>query len=100
MYARIIKITFANEFARKSAEAFLNPMVLEEAKELGLLYRITLNPKPEQRIAIQIYTEEKTAKAVMGKFGDITIEQIRDTGAKVEIFEGVIDRFDNLLEGL
>ena len=98
MYARIIKITFQNEFARKGAEALLNPMVFQEAKEYGLIYRITLNPKPEQRIAIQIYDEEKSAKTFLRKFGDGKLNEIRDTGARVEVFEGLIDKFDHLLE--
>ena len=65
-----------------------------------MIYRITLNPKPEQRIAIQIYDEEKSAKTFLRKFGDGKLNEIRDTGARVEVFEGLIDKFDHLLENL
>ncbi len=47
----------------KVADALLTLMVLQEAKEYGLVYLITLNPKPEQRIAIQIYDGEKSSEA-------------------------------------
>ena len=98
MNTHIVKSTFQNEFARKGAEAHLNPVVLQEAKEYGLVYRITLNPKPKRRIAIQIYDGEKSAKAFSKKFGDGKLNEISDAGARVEVFEGFIDKFDHLLE--
>ena len=98
MYARIIKITFPNEFAKKSADMFLNAFVLEAAKDMGLLYRIALTPKPEQRVAIQIYEDEQKSKEARKKFGDEKHTEIRDMGARIEIIEGKIEKFDNLLE--
>ena len=98
MYARIIKITFPNEFAKNSADMFLNPFVLEAAKDIGLLYRIVLTPKPEQRVAIQIYEDKSNSKATRQKFGDEKLKEIRGMGARIEIIEGEIERFDNLLE--
>tara|TARA_B100000282_G_C31523279_1_gene394925 strand:- start:175 stop:282 length:108 start_codon:yes stop_codon:yes gene_type:complete len=30
------------------------------------------------------------------KFGDGKLNEIRDAGARVEVFEGIIDKFDHL----
>ena len=81
----------------KVANALLTLMVLQEVREYGLVYQITLNPKPEQRIAIQIYDGEKSSKALK-KFGDGKFNEIRDTDARVEVFEGFTEKFDHLLE--
>ena len=37
-------------------------------------------------------------EAFLKKFGDGKLNEIRDTGARVEVFEGFIDKFDHLLE--
>lgn len=79
MYARIIKITFPNEFAKKSADMFLNAFVLEAAKDMGLLYRIALTPKPEQRVAIQIYEDKSNSKATRQKFGDEKLKEMEQS---------------------
>ena len=97
MYARVVKFIFPNEFSKQGAEAILDKLVPDRAKNYGLAFRLVLNPTAEQRIGIQVFKTEKEAKKFKNDFTTKKLNEVRQAGARIEVFEGPVSQFDYLL---
>ena len=93
-YCRVFRTTFLNDFQRESAESFLSPKVAAEDYKRGLISRITFNISDNQRVEIYLWPNRETADKTWKEFGEPLSHKIRETGARMERFEGYVDNFD------
>ena len=89
MYMRGARVTFTNEFMKKSVVAFMSQTIdLTE----GMIVSIRTHLSENQILHIGVYPDKENfdgyARTVNG-YG----EQIRDMGAKMEILQGDISHF-------
>lgn len=93
-YCRVFRTTFLNDFQRESAESFLSPKVAAEDYKRGLISRITFNTSQNQRVEIYLWPDRETADKTWREFGEPLSHKVRETGARMERFEGYVDNFD------
>ena len=93
-YCRVFRTTFVKDFQRESAESFLSPKVAAEDYKRGLISRITFNISDNQRVEIYLWPDRETADKTWKEFGEPLSHKIRETGARMEHFEGYVDTFD------
>ena len=89
MYMRGARVTFTNEFMKKSVVAFMSQtMDLTE----GMIVSIRIHLSENQILHVGVYPDKETAegfaRAVKGHR-----EQMKEMGAKVEVLKGDISHF-------
>ena len=93
-YCRVFRTTFLNDFQRESAASFLSPKVAAEDYKRGLITRITFDISANQRVEIYLWPDRETADKTWQEFGEPLSHKLRETGARMERFEGYVDNFD------
>ena len=82
------------DFQCESAESFLSLKVAAEDYKQGLIFRITCNISADQRVEINLQPDRETADKTWKEFGEPLSHKIKETGARMERFEGYVDNFD------
>ena len=93
-FCRVFRTTFLNDFQRESAASFLSPKVAAEDYKRGLITRITFDISANQRVEIYLWPDRETADKTWQEFGEPLSHKLRETGARMERFEGYVDNFD------
>ena len=93
-YCRVFKQTFMNEFSKKSMQDFLKNFTSKVGYTSGLVMRLNVDLSNTQRMAINVYKDKKAAKKIWDVNGRDIINQVKESGVKVEILEGDVSVFD------
>ena len=93
-YCRVFKQTFMNEFSKKSMQDFLKNFTSKVGYSRGLMMRLNVDLSITQRMAINIYENKIAAMKIWDVDGKNIIDQVKESGVKVEILEGEVTVFD------
>ena len=93
-YCRVFKQTFMNEFSKKSMQDFLKNFTSKVGYSSGLVMRLNVDLSNTQRMAINVYKDKKSAMKIWDVGGKDIVNQVKESGVKVEIQEGNVSVFD------
>ena len=93
-YCRVFIQTFMNEFSKKSMQDFLKNFTSKVGYSSGLVMRLNVDLSNTQRMAINVYKDKKSAMKIWDVGGKDIVNQVKESGVKVEIQEGQVSVFD------
>ena len=91
MYARIVKLTFMNEFSKKAASSLLVELGKTKGFAAGMLFRLSVDISVTQRYSMTIWPDKTSEEKSWKLFGEGVLKKLRETGARVEISRGPIN---------
>ena len=91
MYARIVKLTFMNDFSKQAASSLLVELGKTKGFEAGLLFRLSVDISATQRYSMTIWPDKTSEEKSWKLFGEEVLKKLRETGARVEISRGSIN---------
>ena len=92
MYQRMIKSTFKYELSRKSVLSYLAPIVKQQGEAYGLIAMTQVQVSDSSVVTTFIWPNYETAMSAWDEYGGKVTEAIRNSGAKVEVQEGLVER--------
>ena len=91
MYARIVKLTFMNDFSKQAASSLLVELGKTKGFAAGLLFRLSVDISATQRYSMTIWPDKTYEEKSWKLFGEEVLKKLRETGARVEISRGSIN---------
>ena len=91
MYARIVKLTFMNDFSKQAASSLLVELGKTKGFAAGLLFRLSVDISATQRYSMTIWPDKTSEEKSWKLFGEEVLKKLRETGARVEISKGSIN---------
>ena len=91
MYARIVKLTFMNDFSKQAASSLLVELGKTKGFAAGLLFRLSVDISATQRYSMTIWPDRTSEENSWKLFGEEVLKKLRETGARVEISRGSIN---------
>ena len=92
MYQRMIRITFKDQLSMKGVLSYITPIVRQQGEAYGLI-GMTQTEVSELSVVITfIWPDYETAKSVMEEYGNKVADAVRNSGAKIDIQEGIVER--------
>ena len=91
MYARIVKLTFMNDFSKQAASSLLVELGKTKGFAAGLLFRLSVDISATQRYSMTIWPDKTSEEKSWKLFGEEVLKKLRETGARVEISRGSIN---------
>ena len=91
MYARIVKLTFMNDFSKQAASSLLVELGKTKGFAAGLLFRLSVDISATQRYSMTIWPNKTSEEKSWKLFGEEVLKKLRETGARVEISRGSIN---------
>ena len=91
MYARIVKLTFMNDFSKEAASSLLVELGKTKGFATGMLYRLSVDISATQRYSMTIWPDKTFEEKSWKLFGEVVLKKLRETGARVEISRGPIN---------
>ena len=91
MYARIVKLTFMNDFSKQAASSLLVELGKTKGFAAGLLFRLSVDISASQRYSMTIWPDKTSEEKSWKLFGEEVLKKLRETGARVEISRGSIN---------
>ena len=91
MYARIVKLTFMNDFSKQAASSLLVELGKTKGFAAGLLFRMSVDISATQRYSMTIWPDKNSEEKSWKLFGEEVLKKLRETGARVEISRGSIN---------
>ena len=91
MYARIVKLTFMNDFSKQAASSLLVELGKTKGFAAGLLFRLSVDISATQRYSMTIWPDKTFEEKSWKLFGEEVLKKLRETGARVEISRGSIN---------
>ena len=91
MYARIVKLTFMNDFSKQAASSLLVELGKTKGFAAGLLFRLSVDISATQRYSMTIWPDKNSEEKSWKLFGEEVLKKLRETGARVEISRGSIN---------
>ena len=92
MYQRMIRSTFKDELSRKSVLSYLAPIVKQQGEAYGLIAMTQVQVSDSGVVTTFIWSDYETAMAAWDEYGGKVTEAIRNSGAKVDVQEGLVER--------
>ena len=92
MYQRMIRSTFKDELSRKSVLSYLAPIVKQQGEAYGLIAMTQVQVSDSSVVTTFIWPDYETAMAAWDEYGGKVTEAIRNSGAKVDVQEGLVER--------
>ena len=92
MYQRMIRSTFKDELSRKSVLSYLAPIVKQQGEAYGLIVMTQVQVSESSVVTTFIWPDYETAMAAWDEYGGKVTEAIRNSGAKVNVQEGLVER--------
>ena len=92
MYQRIIRSTFKDELSRKSVLRYLAPIVNQQGEAYGLIAMTQVQVSNSSVVTTFICPDYETAVAPRDEYGGKVTEAIRNSGAKFDMQEGLVER--------
>tara|TARA_B100000927_G_scaffold169368_1_gene136561 strand:+ start:793 stop:1116 length:324 start_codon:yes stop_codon:yes gene_type:complete len=91
MYARIVKLTFMNDFSKQAASSLLVELGKTKGFAAGLLFRLSVDISATQRYSMTIWPDKTSEEKSWKLFGEEVLKKLRETGARIEISRGSIN---------
>ena len=91
MYARIIKLTFMNDFSKQAASSLLVELGKTKGFAAGMLFRLSVDISTTRRYSMTIWPDKTSEEKSWKLFGEGILKKLRETGARVEISRGAIN---------
>ena len=91
MYARIVKLTFMNDFSKQAASSLLVELGKTKGFAAGLLFRLSVDISATQRYSMTVWPDKTSEEKSWKLFGEEVLKKLRETGARVEISRGSIN---------
>ena len=91
MYARIVKLTFMNDFSKEAASSLLVELGKTKGFAAGMLFRLSVDISVTQRYSMTIWPDKTSEDKSWKLFGEGVLKKLRETGARVEISRGPIN---------
>ena len=91
MYARIVKLTFMNDFSKEAASGLLVKLGKTKGFAAGMLFRLSVDTSNTQRYSMTIWPDKTSEEKSWKLFGEGVLKKLRETGARVEISRGLIN---------
>ena len=91
MYARIIKLTFMNDFSKEAASSLLVELGKTKGFAAGMLFRLSVDISTTQRYSMTIWPHKTSEENSWKLFGEEVLKKLKETGARVEISIGPIN---------
>ena len=91
MYARIVKLTFMNDFSKQAASSLLVELGKTKGFAAGLLFRMSVDISATQRYSMTIWPDKTSEEKSWKLFGEEVLKKLRETGARIEISRGSIN---------
>ena len=92
MYQRMIRSTFKDELSRKSVLSYLAPIVKQQGEAYGLIAMTQVQVSDSSVVTTFIWPDYEAAMAAWDEYGGKVTEAIRNSGAKVDVQEGLVER--------
>ena len=92
MYQRLVKVSFKDELSRQSMLSYLHPMTKQQGEAYGLICMTSMQVSENSLMTSYLWPDHETEKAAYDEFGSKIIDAIRNSGAKVEVQEGPVER--------
>ena len=92
IYQRMIRSTFKDELSRKSVLSYLAPIVKQQGEAYGLIAMTQVQVSDLSVVTTFIWPDYETAIAAWDEYGGKVTEAISNSGAKVEVQEGLVER--------
>ena len=91
MHQRMIRSTFKDELSRKSVLSYLAPFVKQQGEAHGLIAMTQVQVSVSSFVTNFIWPDYETAMAALDEYGGKVAEAIRNSGAKVDVQEGLVE---------
>tara|TARA_B100000900_G_C20334620_1_gene615616 strand:- start:325 stop:648 length:324 start_codon:yes stop_codon:yes gene_type:complete len=91
MYARIVKLTFMNDFSKEAASSLLVELGRRKGFATGMLFRLSVDISLTQRYSMTIWPDKTSEENSWKLFGEEVLKKLRETGARVEVSRGPIN---------
>ena len=91
MYARIVKLTFMNDFSKQAASSLLVELGKTKGFAAGLLFRLSVDISATQRYSMTIWPHKNSEENSWELFGEEVLKKLKETGSRVEISRGPIN---------
>ena len=91
MYARIIKLTFMNDFSKEAASRLLVELGKTKGFAAGMLFRLSVDISATKRYSMTIWPNKTSEENSWKLFGEEVLKKLKETGARVEISRGPIN---------
>ena len=91
MYARIVKLTFMNDFSKQAASSLLVELGKTKGFAAGMLFRLSVDISATQRYSMTIWPDKTSEEKSWKLFGEGILKKLRETGARIEISRGSIN---------
>ena len=91
MYARIVKLTFMNDFSKDAASSLLVELGKTKGFAAGMLFRLSVDISVTKRYSMTIWPDKTSEEKSWKLFGEEVLKKLRETGARVEISRGPIN---------
>ena len=91
MHARIVKLTFLNDFSKEAASSLLVELGKTKGFAAGMLFRLSVDVSVTQRYSMTIWPDKTSEEKSWKLFGEDIFKKLRETGARVEISRGLIN---------
>ena len=88
----MIRSTFKDELSRKSVLGYLAPIVKQQGEAYGLIAMTQVQVSDLSVVTTFIWPDYEAAMAAWDEYGGKVTEAIRNSGAKVEVQEGLVER--------
>ena len=85
----MISSTFKDEFSRKSVLSYLAPILKQQGEAYGLIAMTQVQVSDSGFVTTFILSDYGTAMAAWDEYGGKVTEAIRNSGAKVDVQEGL-----------
>ena len=91
MYARIVKLTFMNDFSKEAASSLLVELGKTKGFAAGMLFRLSVDISDTQRYSMTIWPDKTSEEKSWKLFGEGVLKKLKETGARVEISRGSLN---------
>ena len=88
----MIRSIFKDELSRESVLSYLAPIVKQQGEAYGLIAMTQVQVSDTSVVTTFIWPDYETAMAASDEYGGKVTEAIRNSGAKVDVQEGLVER--------
>ena len=92
MYQRMIRSTFKDQLSMKGVLSYIAPMVRQQGEAYGLIAMTQTEVSELSVVTTFIWPDYETAKSAWAEYGGKVVDAIRNSGAKIDIQEGIVER--------
>jgi hypothetical protein len=88
----MIRSTFKDQLSMKGVLSYIAPMVRQQGEVYGLIAMTQTEVSELSVVTTFIWPDYETAKSAWAEYGGKVVDAIRNSGAKIDIQEGIVER--------